>query len=157
MSQTLEDVFDEDELAAVEDTRQTHQERQEKQQDFLKSISENSDSDLLETKTTLTEGHTVNVSAKLNGELIDKLGALQERLDNAQDNERLYSVSEAADDASQLLNDIVENSEYDKDTFYAVYKMEGIDELGKMIERVFGALEKERERRQGEADGFRKK
>jgi hypothetical protein len=97
----------------------------------------------------------VTLEARLNGELIDKLGKVQERLENAESDERLYDVTEAADDASQLLADVVVNPEYDKETFYRVYEGLGLEDLGKMLRRAFEALKTERERLSGDAEGFR--
>jgi len=67
----------------------------------------------------------------------------------------MYRITEVADRASQLLADIVQDSGLDKDAFYTAYRQEGIDELGSMIETVFEEIEREVERKQGAADGFR--
>lgn len=149
------EIFDDDELAAIADSRESYQERRERQQDFLDTVSDESDTEVLETPCELADGHTVTVKAKLQGELIDKLGHVQERLESAEGDSRMYKVSDAADDASQLLDDVIVETAYDKDTFYTVYESEGLEALGEMLNKAFGALTDEQDRQSGAADGFR--
>jgi uncharacterized protein YbjQ (UPF0145 family) len=157
MTKTLDDVFSDEEVAAIEDTRETKREYEERQRDFLESVASESETELLKTQTELVEGHVVGLEAKLNGELIDRLGRVQQRLEAAESDRHLSDVSEAADEASQILADAIVDAEFDKELFYNVYEMEGLTELGTLLSRVFDALQKERERLSGDAEGFRKR
>jgi len=50
---------------------------------------------------------------------------------------------------------VIDDADWHKSKFHAVYKKEGIHPLGVMLKRVFESLKTERERRQGAAEGFR--
>ncbi len=137
-------------------TDEQYQETQQEQQEFLEAVSEEEGAELLETQTELVSGYTVDLKAKMDGKLTDKLGHIDARLERLDSEEaRAYEVSEAADDASRLLADIVDDPEYSKSLFYEVYESEGLGALGTMIERAFEALKQERKRRRGTVDGFR--
>ncbi len=149
------DFFDPEELDAIEDASSTLSERKQTQQEFLDAVSEESESELLKTKTELATGIVVPIEAKLNGEVIDTLGSVQERLENAEEEGRLYDISDAVDDACQLLADIITDPNYSKEVFHQVYKQEGAADIAKMLRRAFESLQKERERLSGDAEGFR--
>jgi len=153
--QDKSDFFDADELEAVEEASETLHERKQTQQEFLDAVSSDSESELLKTQTELAEGIVVPLEAKLNGEVIDTLGSVQERLENAEEDGRLYQISDAVDDACQLLADIITDPSYDKEVFHQVYKQEGAADIAKMLRRSFESLQKERERLSGDAEGFR--
>lgn len=139
-------------------TEEKYEQAQEQKAEFLEEVKEDSESEVIETECNLVGDMVVTVRAKRNGELIDRMGHMEERLEYVEQNESgTYQITEFADNASQLLADIVQDSGLDKDAFYQAYREEGIDELGKMLENVFGAIETEVERKQGAADGFRQK
>ncbi len=156
MPKTPDDVFSDEELAAIEDAQETKREYEQRQEAFLESVASESETEVLETQTELVDDVVVDLEAKLNGELIDKLSHVQERLENAEQEERLYDVSDAADDAAQLLADVTVDPAYDKETFYQVYQAQGLEDMAKLLSRAFEALIKERERLSGDAQGFRK-
>jgi len=140
----------------VEETNDRYQEQQEAQEEFLQAVSKEEGAEVLETTVTLVGDYTVDVSAKLSGRLNDRIGHIQERAEAAQENGRVYEISEVADDAAQLLSDLIDNSEYTKAMFYSIYEREGLDVLGQFAETIFNGLEAEKDRRRGTADGFRK-
>ncbi len=150
------DDKDQKALELIEQAEEKHQKRQQEQQEFLDAIADESEAKIIETTAKLAEGFTVEVSAKRNGELMDRMGHIEEKLEYVEDKKHgTYKISEAADDASQLLDDLVEDNSLDKETFYQVYRSEGLETLGTLLERAFDAIEQEVERRQGTADGFR--
>ncbi len=155
MSQTLEDVFNEDELAAVEDTRQTHQERQQKQSEFLDTLGEQTDVDVVETQVQLAEGIMVPVRVELTGELTDRLAEIESLTENIENTQSVQDVPETVDRACQLLADCINDSAYDKNTFYKAYRANNDKAIAKMLRRVFEAVEREQKRQKGDADGFR--
>ena len=142
----------------IEQTQEKHEERQEEIKEFHDAVQSDSDTDVIETKCNIVGDIVVDVSAKRNGELIDRMGHIEERLEYVEKEEAgTYKISEAADDAAQLLADVVDDPMLDKKEFYKVYESEGLEVLGEMLNDVFGAIEDERERIQGAADGFREK
>jgi hypothetical protein len=87
---------------------------------------------------------------------MDRLAHIDEKLDRVESgDERVYKASEAADDAAQLLADLVDSPQYNKALFYKTYEQQGLEILGEFIERIFEGLQNARERREGIADGFR--
>lgn len=151
-----------DELAAeaaelIQETNAKYEERRREQQEFLDTIAEEGKgADVLETKCNLIGDYTVPLKAKLNGDLMDRMGAIEARVERMENEEAAaYEFSEIADEASQILADSIDDSEWNKRKFYEVYREEGVEPLGEMLERVFEALKDERERREGVADGFR--
>lgn len=143
----------------IQETNASYEERRREQQEFLDTVSEEADgAEVLETQCTLIGDYTVPVAAKLDGNLMDRLGALDariERFDSEDSDARAYEFSETADEISQILADVIEDTDYHKDLFYEVYQEEGLEPLGEFLETVFEALREERERRSGAADGFR--
>lgn len=150
-------MTDDDQLKQlVEQTRERHEEREQEIAEFHEAVKEESDAVVLETTCNLAGDIVVDISAKRNGDLMDRMGHIEERLEYVETEERgTYKITEAADDAAQLLADVVDDPAFTKDEFYTVYQSEGLDELGKMLRRVFNSLEQEGERLQGAADGFR--
>jgi len=140
----------------VEETNERYEEAQERKAEFLETVKDDSDEEVVETTCNLVGDMVVNIRAKRNGDLIDRMGHIEETLEAVeQEEEGTYRISEVADEASQLLADIVQDKGLDKEAFYTAYREEGIDELGKMIETVFESVEKEVEKKRGAADGFR--
>jgi len=139
-------------LEADDQLRQNRQEQQE----FLDTVAEEEGAEVLETSCNLIGDYTVDLRAQLNGELMDKMGRIDDRLERIQSNDaRAYEISDTADEVSQLLADVIDDSEWRKDTFYQAYRENGLDPLGVMLERAFESLKAEKERREGTADGFR--
>lgn len=142
----------------IEETQERHEEKQESIEQFHEAVKEESDTDILETKCNIVGDIIVDVSAKKNGELIDKMGQIEERLEYVDENEvGTYKITQAAEDAATLLDDVVDDPELTKQEFYKVYRSEGLEELGKILESVFESIQNEGERQQGAADGFRQK
>lgn len=143
----------------MQEAGESLEERREEQEEFLETVSEEEGHEVLETKCNLVGDYVVPLEAKLNGDVMDSLGSIQARIERLQDSEpedtRVYDFGEAADEASQLLADIVADPEYSKDLFYQVYRDEGLEVLGELLNRAFESLKDERERRHGTASGFR--
>jgi len=156
-----QDTPDEDELdqfAAdlAQQTEQKFQQSKEEQQEFLDNVAEEEGAEVLETSCNIIGDYTVDLRAKLNGEVMDAMGRIQDRLERLEGSDAAaYEVSEAADEVAQLLADVIDDSEWHKRKFYAAYEAEGLDPLGVMLDRVFNDLKEEKERREGAADGFR--
>jgi hypothetical protein len=147
------DALAEDLVAQAESK---YEETQQAQQEFLESVAEESGAEILETECNLIAEYTVPLKAKLTGDIMDRMGVLEDRLERMQAGDAAaYEVSETADDISQILADIIDDPDWHKSKFYAAYEQEGLAPLGVMIERVFESLKQERERRKGAADGFR--
>jgi hypothetical protein len=140
----------------VETADQKYQESQEQQQAFLDQVADEEGAEVLETKCNIVTGFTVPLKAKLSGEILDRMGALEDRLERMESGEaHAYEIGETADAISQILADVIDDPQWHKQKFYAVYEAEGLEPLGVMTERVFESLRDERERRRGTADGFR--
>jgi hypothetical protein len=140
----------------IEETNERYEAAQERKEEFLETVKDDSDEEVVETSCNLVGDMVVDIRAKRNGELIDRMGHIEETLEAVEaEEEGTYRISEVADEASQLLADTVQDSGLDKEAFYIAYSEEGIDELGKMIENVFESIEKEVEKQRGSADGFR--
>jgi len=147
-----------DALAAdlATDAQQSFEANREEQTAFLDAVADDEGAEVLETTATI-KGHSVPVSAKLNGEVMDRMGAIDDRLERIErEDARAYEVSEVADNVSQLLADVTDDAALTKREFYRQYEAHGIDPLGVVLEGVFEALKTERERKSGAADGFRK-
>lgn len=137
-------------------TEQKWQQSKEEQEEFLQTVSEEEGAEVLETTCNLIGDYTVPLRAKLDGELMDTMGRIDDRLERVEaGNARAYEIGETADEVSRLLADVIDDAEWHKDTFYKAYENEGIDALGVMLRRAFESLKDEKERRQGTADGFR--
>jgi len=150
-----DDLADEAGALILEAEEQLQQNRAE-QEKFLETVAEEEGAEVLETECNLIGDYTVPLKAKLSGEIMDRMGALDDRLERLQAGEaRAYEISETADEVSQLLADVIDSADWHKEKFYAAYESEGLDPLGVMLERAFESLKTERERRQGAADGFR--
>jgi hypothetical protein len=158
MGEAHDDRRDLDAIAQdlVADTEDKYADTQEAQAEFLESVAEESGAEVLETRCNLIGEYTVALKAKLSGDIMDRMGALEDRLERMESgNAAAYEVGETADEISQILADIIDDPEWHKSKFYAAYEAEGLAPLGVMTERVFESLKDERERRRGTADGFR--
>jgi len=140
----------------MQEAEQEYQQKREEQEEFLSTVAEEEGQETLETECNIVGDYVVPIRAKLNGELMDQLGEMDARLERLEAEEgRAYEFGEAADRASQVLADAIDDKDWHKSKFYAVYEEEGIQPLGVMLRRVFESLKTERERRQGAAEGFR--
>ena len=155
----MSDKPDFDELAQdlVEDASQEFEQSREEQAAFLDAVADEEGAEVLETTASI-KGHSVPVSARLNGDVMDAMGRIDSRLERIEREEaRAYEVSDTADDVAQLLADVTDDPALTKREFYRQYEAHGIDPLGVVLEEVMTALRDEKERREGAADGFRKK
>jgi hypothetical protein len=153
------DKQDFDEVAAdlALDAKESHEENLQEQEEFLDTVAEEEGAEVLETKCNIIGDYVVPLKAKLDGELMDAMGRIDARLERLEQGQgRGYEFSETAEEVSQLLSDVIDDREWHKSKFYKAYKAEGLDALGVMLERAFNSLKKEKERRAGTADGFRK-
>lgn len=156
MSEPVQDDLAEEAADLILEAEQQYQENLAEQEAFLETVAEEEGAEVLETQCNLIGDYTVPLKAKLSGEIMDRMGALDDRLERLNAGEaRAYEISETADEVSQLLADVINDESWHKEKFYAAYQSEGLDPLGVMLERAFKALKQERERRQGTADGFR--
>ena len=155
----MSDNPDFDELAQdlVDDASQEFEQSREEQAAFLDAVAADEGAEVLETTASI-KGHSVPVSARLNGDVMDAMGRIDSRLERIEREEaRAYEVSDTADDVAQLLADVTDDPALTKREFYRQYEAHGIDPLGVVLEAVFAALKEEKERVEGHADGFRKK
>jgi len=155
MTKTLDDVFSEEELEAIEDTRETKREYEERQQEFLDKLSQEESADVVAATTTLAEGLTVDVTVELSGEFEETLADMETVAQNIEDAQSLKDLPELTDRACQTLADVVDDPALDKQAFYAAYQEFGSETLGTMLRRVFESVEQQRKRDMGEVDGFR--
>ena len=147
-----------DEIAAdlAQDAKESFEQSREEQEAFLETVAQEEGAEVLETQCNLIGDYTVPLKAKLDGDLMDAMGRIDDRLQRLQGKQgRAYEITETADEVSQLLADVIDDPEWHKSKFYAAYQSEGLDPLGVMLERAFESLKQERERRNGTADGFR--
>ena len=136
--------------------QQEHEEKMAEQEAFLETVAEEGGSEVLETQCNIIGDYTVPIKAKLNGELMDRLSHMDARVERFEQGEaRGYEITEAADEISQILADVVDDTSWGKQKFYAAYEQEGLAPLGVMLERAFESLKEERARQQGAAEGFR--
>ena len=147
-----------DEIAAdlAQDAKESFEQSREEQEAFLETVAQEEGAEVLETQCNLIGDYTVPLKAKLDGDLMEAMGRIDDRLQRLQGKQgRAYEITETADEVSQLLADVIDDPEWHKSKFYAAYQSEGLDPLGVMLERAFESLKQERERRNGTADGFR--
>ena len=147
-----------DEIAAdlALDAKESFEQSREEQEAFLETVAQEEGAEVLETQCNLIGDYTVPLKAKLDGDLMDAMGRIDDRLQRLQGKQgRAYEITETADEVSQLLADVIDDPEWHKSKFYAAYQSEGLDPLGVMLERAFESLKLERKRRNGTADGFR--
>ena len=153
-----DDEPDFDEIAAdlALDAKESFEQSREEQEAFLETVAQEEGAEVLETQCNLIGDYTVPLKAKLDGDLMDAMGRIDDRLQRLQGKQgRAYEITETAEEVSQLLADVIDDPEWHKSKFYAAYQSEGLDPLGVMLERAFNSLKQERERRNGTADGFR--
>jgi len=156
MPDTIDDDLADQAGELILEAEEQLQQNRAEQEAFLETVAEEEGAEVLETECNLIGDYTVPLKAKLSGEIMDRMGALDDRLERLQAGEaRAYEISETADEVSQLLADVIDSPDWHKEKFYAAYESEGLGPLGVMLERVFESLKAERERRQGTADGFR--
>ena len=158
---TREEIFSGEELAAIEDTRQSQQERQAQQQDFLDRISQSHEVEVVETELTLWDGDDidpirVDVKVALDGELTDRLAEMEDLAETVENSQSVKKASEAVDRSVQMLADMVQDASVDKEFLFLVYRENDGEVIAQMLKNVFEGVEQQRSRDMGEADGFRK-
>ena len=137
-----------DEIAAdlAQDAKESFEQSREEQEAFLETVAQEEGAEVLETQCNLIGDYTVPLKAKLDGDLMDAMGRIDDRLQRLQGKQgRAYEITETADEVSQLLADVIDDPEWHKSKFYAAYQSEGLDPLGVMLERAFESLKQERE------------
>lgn len=147
------DEFNQRAADLVLETNDKYQENLADQEEFLDTVADESDVEVLETQCNLIGEYVVPLKAKLNGEVMERMEALDDRMSNLSTGDA--RVSETADEVSQLLADLIDDPEYNKDLFYKVYLQNDLGELNGLLDTAFKSLKTERKRRRGTADGFR--
>lgn len=137
--------------------KEKKRELEKEQQEILGEIQEEHGGELIETPVTIAGDYTATVKTKLHGQLISRMGAVQDRLEAGEEQESLRDIDSAMDEAATILDGIIEEAEYDKKLFFSVYDQEGPEALAAIIKKVFSAIKKEQERKAGQIDGFREK
>lgn len=156
--ETINDDLADDAAELIQEADAQLQQNREEQQAFLDTVAEEEGAPVLETKCNLIGDYVVPLQAKLNGELMDTMGRIDDRLERLENEDaRAYEISETADEIAQLLDDAIDDPEWHKEVFYKVYQQEDLEALGVLLEAAFESLKDERERRRGTADGFREK
>ncbi len=150
------DPLAEDAAELVMETAEEYEEAKAEHEEFLETVQEEEGVEVLETKCNIMGDYTVTLKATMDGELMDRLGHMDARMERFENGEaRGYEVSQTADEVSQLLADIIADDGWPKEKFYAAYEQTDLNALGVMLERAFESLKEERERMEGVADGFR--
>jgi len=146
-----------DEFAAqlAAETDEKFESRKEDQHALLEAAAEEDGAPLLETQCEIY-GEVVPVSGRLTGELIDRTTQLDKTA---------KAISNGDKDPSELLHvireiteicaDLIDDEELTQQELYKLYRAEGVKPLRRITDEVMGALQKERERVSGDADGFR--
>ena len=154
--ETIDDELADEAGEMLLEMEEEYEEKMAEQEAFLETVAEEEGSEVLETKCTIIGDYTVDIRAKLNGELMDRLSHMDARVERFENGEaRGYEITETADEISQILADVVNDDSWGKEKFYAAYEQEGLAPLGVILERAFESLKEERERQQGAAEGFR--
>jgi len=150
-----DDLADEAGELILEANEELEQRRAE-QEAFLETVEEETDAPVVETPCNIIGDYTVDIRAELDGELTDRLGEMEARLERVDAGEgHAYDITEVADETSQMLADLITDPTWDKETFYEAYERTGHEALLEMFTEVFNAIKSERERQEGAAEGFR--
>lgn len=141
----------------AQDAKESYEVQKQEQQEFLDTVAEEEGAEVLETTCNLIGDYTVPLKAKMNGDLMDRMAGVQAqgKQIEANPNEEAHKTPEVVDRMCQILADLIDDAEWNKEKFYAAYRSEGWQPIMKMLNRAFESLEGERERREGAADGFR--
>jgi len=140
----------------IEEANESYEERKEKQKKIVDDISQDHGGEHIQTKCEIAPGYTVDIDVQVNGRFVEKMASVEEltkRVENGEDT--AMGASEIMDKAAQLLADVVDNSDWDKDLFYNIYLDSSPDVLGGMFEAVGGAINRERKRKEEGIGGFR--
>jgi len=150
-----DDLADEAGELILEANEELEQRRAE-QEAFLETVEEETDAPVVETPCNIIGDYTVDIRAELDGELTDRLGEMEARLERVDAGEgHAYDITEVADETSQMLADLITDPTWDKETFYEAYERTGHEALLEMFTEVFNAIKSERERQEGATEGFR--
>ena len=150
------DQLAEDAADLILEANESLEQRRAEQEAFLETVEEETDAPVVETTCNILADYTVDVTARLDGELTDRLGEMEARLERVDAGEgHAYDISEVADETSQMLADLIDDETWDKPTFYEAYERTGVEPLLEMFEEVFDSIKTERERMEGVAEGFR--
>ena len=139
----------------VLETEQEYQEKKAAQHDLLDAVSEEEGAPLLETKCDI-HGVTVPVSGRLTGEFVERI----ERLDaeakrRASGDSDESGVSDIIRELAVIIDDVIDDEELTAEGVYRMYQQEGAQPVRTILEEVMDALQREQERVEGTAEGFR--
>lgn len=138
------------------DTQQSFAEQKERQNELKEAVAEEHAGSKVETQTTLAGDVVVDLSLHLDGTLMDRMADVEAEIDAWEQGDPSFrGASDVADNCSQVLADVVDDSAMTKQYFYEVYESTGLEGLGALVENVFSAVEQEQERMDGAMDGFR--
>lgn len=129
----------------------------EEQAELLEDLDDEHGGDRIETEVVLPGGNRGTIECVLNGAIINRMSAIDDQLASLEDPDTgdLRNLEGAMDEAAAVLADITREAKYSKELFYAIYERYGPEALGAHVEASFDAIEREVERKAGEAKGFR--
>jgi len=151
-----DDFLGEGGAAILDESRGSKRESDRERQEFLETIRDTDQAELIETKVTLVDGFAVTVSTKLDGHVTKTMADIDRRVESIESGEgRAYELQEVAELTAELMSSVIAEDHFDQSLFMEVYDSEGMEVLVGMMERVFEGINEERKRRMGAADGFR--
>jgi len=150
------ELFGEDGASLIAEAGEVAQETRSKQSAFMDALRDSDDDDAFVVETELLPDFPITVSTRLDGHIIDRLGAIDRKLESVEDDDaRAYIISETARDAASILADVIVDDEYDMSLFMNVYKQQGLEALGEFLQTVFTAVREAQEERRDAAESFR--
>lgn len=159
--ETIDDDVADAAGALMQEAGETLEERREDQHDLLQAVAEEDGAPLLETKCEIY-GHVVPVSGRLTGafiERVEELDAEAKRRANADsdDDAAGRGVSDIVAELADILDDLIDDPELTGEDLYVQYQQEGVGPIRTILDEVMDSLEREQERVEGTAKGFRSK
>jgi len=140
----------------IAEANEAYDERKQKQKEIVEDISQDHDAEHIQTKCEIAPGYTVDIDVRVNGRFVEKMATIEELTERVANGENTaMGASEIMDEAAQLLADMVDDPDWDKETFYNVYLESNPDVLGDMFDSVGSAISRERKRKQEGIGGFR--
>ena len=146
-----------DELAAdlAQDAQESFEENKAKQHDLLDAVAEEDGAPLLETKCDI-HGITVPVSGRLTGAFVERIERLDAEAKKRANGESDKSgVSDIIRELAVIIDDLIDDPELTARGVYQTYQSEGVKPVRTILEEVMAALQREQERVEGTAKGFR--
>jgi len=150
------ELFGDDGARLISEAGDVAAETRERQQAFMDALRDSGGDDAMTVETELLPDFPITVSTRLDGDIIDRLGAIDKKLESVEDEDaRAYVISDAARDAASILSDVIVDDEYSMSLFMNVYKQQGLEALGEFLQTVFTAVRDAQEERHEVAESFR--